>query len=156
MLSMLQRVANDDMMINELNQECKRMKSMARLKEAFKNEVGEQSWEEAERKYPDFASENSLVRFSGKLEGHTLLAFQQYCRAAISTTTSGSSLQTTSTQILSKEIEGQTFQCHQIKVTPENLTYGTVSEAIHGISGLSLVMCRFAGQPTAEVRYSTY
>ena len=66
--SMLQRVAND-MMLNELNHECKRVKSMLKLKEAFKNEVGEHTW-------PDFATESRLVRFSGKLEGPTLLAFQ--------------------------------------------------------------------------------
>ena len=69
MFSMLQRVANDDMMLNELNHECKRVKSMLKLKEAFKNEVGEHTWEEAAQKYPDFATESRLVRFSGKLEG---------------------------------------------------------------------------------------
>ena len=149
--SMLQRVANDDMMLNELNHECKRVKSMLKLKEAFKNEVGEHTWEEAAQKYPDFATESRLVRFSGKLEGPTLLAFQQYCRSAISSTSSSRSERNTSTQILSKEIEGQLFQCHQIKETPESLTYGTVCEALHGISGLSLVICRFTGQPTTEV-----
>ena len=152
MFSMLQRVDNDDMMLNELNHECKRVKSMLKLKEAFKNEVGEHTWEEAAQKYPDFATESRLVRFSGKLEGPTLLAFQQYCRSAISSSSSSrSERNTTSTQILSKEIEGQLFQCHQIKETPESLTYGTVCEALHGISGLSLVICRFNGQSTTEV-----
>ena len=132
-LSMLQRVARDDMALSELNQECKRLKSMAKLKEAFKTEVGEHSWEEAAQKYPDFASEAKLARFSGKLEGPTLLAFQQYCRSAISSA-SFRSQQNTSTQLLSKKVEGQTFQCHHIK-------------------GLSLIMCRFTGQPNAEVRY---
>ena len=62
------------------------MKSLAKLKEAFKTEVGEHSWEEVVDKYPDYATEENLTRFSKvrKLEGPTLLAFQQFCRAAIS------------------------------------------------------------------------
>ena len=50
---------------------------MVKLKEAFKREVGEYSWEEAAEKYPEFASEAKLSSFSGKLEGPTLwlLAF---------------------------------------------------------------------------------
>ena len=50
---------------------------MVKLKEAFKREVGEYSWEEAAEKYPEFASEANLSSFSGKLEGPTLwlLAF---------------------------------------------------------------------------------
>ena len=62
--------------MGELNQECKRLKSMVKLKEAFKSEVDEHSWEEAAEKYPEFASEAKLSKFSGKLEGPTLLAFQ--------------------------------------------------------------------------------
>ena len=150
-LSMLQRVATDDMMLNELNQKCKMLKSLVKLKEAFKTEVGVHSWEEAAQKYPDFASEASLARFSGKLEGPTLLAFQHYCRSAISSASSSRS-QHTSTQLLSKTIDGQNFQCHHIKTTPESLTYENVSEVLHSISGLSLVMCKFAGRSNSKVR----
>ena len=76
--SLLQQVLAGEMQLNELNQECKRMKSLAKLKEAFKTEVGEHSWEEAVDKYPDYATEENLTRFSKarKLEGPTLLAFQ--------------------------------------------------------------------------------
>ena len=112
------------------------------------------SWEDATQKYSDSASdsETSLARFSGKLEGPTLLAFQQYCRSAISSASSFRS-QHTNTQLLFKTVDVQNFQCHHIKTAPESLTYGNISEALHGISGLSLVMCRFAGRANSEVRW---
>ena len=128
------------------------MKSLANLKEAFKTEVGEHSWEEAVDKYPDYATEGNLTRFSKarKLEGPTLLAFQQFCRAAISSISQQQI--NTSSQLLSKVVDGQTFQCTHIKTAPERLTYGVVTETLPGIPGLSLVMCVFAGLSNAEVR----
>ena len=147
---MLQQVATGDLMLGELNQECKRLKSMVKLKEAFKSEVGEHSWEEAAEKYPEFASEAKLSKFSGKLEGPTLLAFQQYCRSAIASTTR--SQQSTTTHLISKEVQGQTFQCHHIRECSHNVTFGTVSGALPTITGLTLIMCRFTGEPSTKVK----
>ena len=73
MFSMLKRVANDDMMLNELNHECKRVKSMLKLKEAFKNDVGEHTWEEAAQKYPDFATESKISTFQWKAGGSDIV-----------------------------------------------------------------------------------
>ena len=152
-LSMLQQVARGDGMLGELNQECKRLKNMMKLKEAFKNEVGEHSWEEAAHKYPNFASEAKLSRFSGKLEGPTLTAFQQYCRSAIASSTGDQ--QNTTTHLLSKAVDGQMFQCHHIRECPNNVIFGTVSEALPTITGLTLIMCRFAGEPSTKVYYKS-
>ena len=124
------------------------IKEYGEVEETFKSEVGEHSWEEAAQKYPNFASEAKLSRFSGKLEGPTLLAFQQYCRSVIASTTR--SQQNTTTHLISKVVHGQTFQCHHIRECPDNVTFRTVSEALPTITGLTLIMCRFAGEPSTK------
>ena len=74
-------------------------------------------WKEAAQKHPDFDTGSRLVHFSGKLEGPTFVSFPavlQICNIQHQFFQKAAEHQHTNF------VEGQMFQCHQIKETPES------------------------------------
>ena len=123
------------------------MKDLAKLKEAFKKEVGTDSQKEAMELYPQFVTENSLNRFNRvcKVQG-PLLAFKKFYRAAISTKIHLRAAVTTC------NFSGQMFNCTH-RTEPETLTYSAVAERQPGLSGVSLVSCTLNERSNMQVEY---
>ena len=61
--ALLVRVRDDGILLRHLNQECKTVKRLQKLKQAFATEVGEDPWEEAMHKYPRYATGAALECF---------------------------------------------------------------------------------------------
>ena len=52
-----------ELSIAEMTKECKKRKILRELHKAFVDETGVKTWEEAEEKFPDFASAEGLDQF---------------------------------------------------------------------------------------------
>lgn len=61
--SLLQRVVELDLSLSELQVEANKIKQQSALKVAFVKLTNVQSWEEAQEKFPHFATEHQLERF---------------------------------------------------------------------------------------------
>jgi len=124
--ALLVRVCDGNILLRHLNQECKKIKRLQKLKQAFATEVGEDSWEKAMHKYPRYATEAALERFLvvPKLAGSILTAFQQYCSRAIRTAATAAPPEgCQSSQCLELSVNGSTYFGIHLALSPEDITY---------------------------------
>lgn len=151
--ALLLRVRDDDLTLSRLNQECKKVKRLQKLKQSFASEVGEESWEEAMNKYPRYATEAALERFlaAPKLAGSILSAFQQYCSRAIRTATTAPPEGCQSLQGVELSINGSTYFGTHLALSPEDITYQGIATFLPQCSGFPLVIMRLAGHSEQEV-----
>ena len=151
--NLLVQVCNGEISLSHLNKECKRRKRLQKLKEAFANEVGEESWEQASHKYPRYATEAALERFveAPRLTGPILTAFQQYCSRAIRTSTSAPPKECESSQCVELTVQGSTYFGIHLVLAPENVTYQGMATFIPQFSGFPLVIMRVAGHSEQKV-----
>ena len=132
--------------LNELNSECKRLKRITQLKQIFAAEVGVESWEEAMDVYPHHATEAALQRFlsAPKLTGPCLAAFQQHCRKALQSSAPRPQLQGChSLQSIEETINGVTFYCFHLAMSPAEMTYQGVTAILPNFSGIVAAVVRF-------------
>lgn len=66
--SLLKQLTEKELSIAEMAKECKKMKILRDLQRAFVEQTGVKTWEEAEEKFPDFASAEALDQF---IEGNS-------------------------------------------------------------------------------------
>ena len=66
--SLLKQLTEEDLSIQEMAKECKKMKTLRDLQKAFVEETGVKAWDEAEKKFPDFANAEALDQF---IEGNS-------------------------------------------------------------------------------------
>lgn len=60
---LLMDVADKEMSIQDMMAECKSVKSMREIQNAFIRETGVPSWQEAEEKFPEFVTAEALDKF---------------------------------------------------------------------------------------------
>ena len=141
--ALLVRVRDDGILLRHLNQECKTVKRLQKLKQAFATEVGEDSWEEAMHKYPHYATEAALERFlaAPKLAGSILTAFQQYCSRAIRTAATAAPPEgCQSSQCLELSVNGSTYFGIHLALSPEDITYQGMATFIPQFTGFPLII----------------
>ena len=61
--SLMERMTEKELSIAEMTKECKKRKILRELQKAFVDETGVKTWEEAEEKFPEFASAEGLDQF---------------------------------------------------------------------------------------------
>ena len=66
--SLLERLTKEELNIQEMAKECRKMKTLRDLQKAFIQETGLKTWDEAVEKFPDFASAEALDQF---IEGNS-------------------------------------------------------------------------------------
>ena len=76
--SLLNEVANESLPLQSLNNKCKEIKALSLLKKKFTELVGENTWIEAQEKYPEFAVVKTKFLCSNSAQ-----LLQDYCRKAL-------------------------------------------------------------------------
>ena len=79
--SLLRQIINKNLPLKQLNTKCQEIKKIETLKKKFVQLVGELNWEEAQKKYPEFAIEDKLKeKFLSTKQMHL---FEDYCKKAM-------------------------------------------------------------------------
>ena len=75
--SLLKQLTEEELSIPEMAKECRKMKILRDLQKAFVEETGMKTWEEAEEKFPHYASAEALDQF---IEGNpkTMIQSNRY------------------------------------------------------------------------------
>ena len=83
--SLLDRLTKQELSISEMTKECRKMKRLRDLQKAFIEETGQKTWQEAERKFPDYANAEALDQFieENPKKAITSNRFKAFCRGAL-------------------------------------------------------------------------
>ena len=82
-LKVLQKVKDGSLKFNQLNNYCKKIKALDKVKLSFIKQVGAENWESAMLKYPAFASEQKLLDLFVPNFNPESMSFMDYCRRAV-------------------------------------------------------------------------
>ena len=76
-------IKDGSLKLNQLNNYCKEIMALDKLKLSFIKQVGAENWESAMLKYPAFASEQKLLDLFVPNFNPESLSFMDYCRRAV-------------------------------------------------------------------------
>ncbi len=142
--TLLERVQQGTLPLNRLNQECKEIKKLNRLKAEFAKEVGASSWEEAAEKYPRFTGVDALQPFmtATRLVGPSKTAFQQFCKRAIQSSAVTAPSDHPQSQSICKEVGGNILHAIYLRSSPADVTFQEIATLLPQFGGFPLIVMR--------------
>lgn len=142
---LLDKVIKKEIGLKKLNMECKKLKDMKNMKLEFVKQTGLKTWNEAQQKFPYYATEDRFAQFAGKAfdsKNSPSSDFLVYCRKAISsrdTCISDHSNAVLNTVVVKTDGD-VTVKCALFDLSdPTELTYSNVCSSIPGFPGFNLI-----------------
>lgn len=107
-------------------------------------EVDASSWDEAEKEYPQFATEKELGRFIQLSSQPVYTAFQQFCRKAVLTNQPDNTVQEIAAdgKEEKEEIDNTFYRTIGFAVSPELLSFQEVAARIPGFTGFEVILMK--------------
>lgn len=139
----LDEVINKKVDLKQINNKCKEIKDIKKMKIEFSKQTGVKNWSEAQQAFPYYATDDKLQQFAGKAfnsKDVPSAGFLGFCRKALASKQQGVLSTDPTMSVLTYKVSNFNCKCILFDVSkPIDLTYSKLNSSVPGFSGFRVM-----------------